>query len=109
VALSGGFAELEDPTGFIRLGAPVYLQHQRFIDDSPLLNLEHATTPTLLFAAEMDGWGAGQEAVYMTLMREGVPTQLVTYWGENHMLESPGNIKDMIDREVAWFTKYLAP
>jgi len=74
---------------------------ERLINASPIFNLQRAPCATLLFAGEMDSWGSGpgQEAVYMSLTRKGVPTQLVMYWGENHNIESPGNVRDMINRE----------
>jgi dipeptidyl aminopeptidase/acylaminoacyl peptidase len=105
--MASGFWEVEDPAGFFRIGGPSYLRRDRMISDSPLLNLQDAKTPTLLIAGEMDTWGAGQDAVYMTLLRKGVDTQLVTYFGEEHTVESPGNVRDLISREIAWFTKYL--
>jgi len=109
VALSGPFWELEDPAGFIRLGGPFYSEPARMVKFSPLYNLQSARTPTLLFAGELDVWAAGQEAVYMALLRKGVPSKLIMYYGESHNFESPGNIRNMIDEEIAWFTRYLAP
>jgi dipeptidyl aminopeptidase/acylaminoacyl peptidase len=106
-ALSGGFEEIELPSGFLRFGGALSSDRTRLVNDSPLFNLEDATTPTLLFAGELDAWGEGTEAIYLMLLRKEVPTQLVTYWGEGHVFQSPGNVKDMITREIAWFTRYM--
>jgi dipeptidyl aminopeptidase/acylaminoacyl peptidase len=103
----GGLVELEASNGFIRLGGPPYLEDVRLIEDSPLFNLQSAVTPTLLFSGELDFFAPNAEQVYMMLLRKNVPTQLVTYWGENHDIESPGNVRDMLIREIGWFTKYL--
>jgi dipeptidyl aminopeptidase/acylaminoacyl peptidase len=39
----------------------------------------------------------------------GVPTQLVLYPGQFHLLTRPSYIKDCIQRHLAWFDRYLAP
>ncbi len=105
----GYFQEIEDPYSFLRVGGPVHLNRRRMIDYSPSLHLESATTPTLLFAGEFDSYRGSAEQTYMTLLRKGVPAELVMYWGEGHVIKSPGNVRDMVNREIAWFTKYLAP
>jgi len=102
-----GFTELEAPNGFLRLGGAAYLRRDRMVTDSPLFYLGSATTPTLLFSAELDNYASNAEQVYMMLLRKQVPARLVSYWGEEHNIESPGNVRNMVEHQNAWFTKYL--
>jgi dipeptidyl aminopeptidase/acylaminoacyl peptidase len=104
-----GLQEIETTKdGFIRLGGPPYRNRERMIRDSPLFNMESAITPTLLIAGEFDLFAPNAEETYLMLLRKGVPTQLVTYWGESHVISSPGNVRDLVNRQIAWFTKYLS-
>jgi len=36
-----------------------------------------------------------------------VPTQLVIYAGEGHMIQEPDHQKDIMERLVGWFDRYL--
>jgi len=37
----------------------------------------------------------------------GVPTQLVIYENEGHGIRKPDHVKDIQERTVKWFEKYL--
>ena len=93
---------------FISMGGPPTWDMQRYIRNSPLLNFQKANTPTLLIHGEMDGEASSVEAAYLALLRKGVPVQLALYWGEDHVLESPNNIRDAVSREIKWFHEYLS-
>jgi dipeptidyl aminopeptidase/acylaminoacyl peptidase len=47
------------------------------------------------------------EQLYIALKRQGVPTQLVVYPGEGHGLSVPSYERDLYERYLAWFDKYL--
>jgi dipeptidyl aminopeptidase/acylaminoacyl peptidase len=62
----------------------------------------------MLVHPELDGNPmAHAEAYFMALERRGVPARLVRYWGEQHVLTSPANLRDYWERSVAWFDRYL--
>ena len=37
----------------------------------------------------------------------GVPTEMVVYPGEGHMFKDSGHKRDLFERAIAWFDKYL--
>jgi dipeptidyl aminopeptidase/acylaminoacyl peptidase len=45
--------------------------------------------------------------MYQALRTLGVPTQLVIYPGQFHLLRRPSYIRDRMQRYYAWFDKYL--
>lgn len=103
-------AYAEDPKGpFWRMGAPSYAAFERYVRNSPIYQLGPQTPATLVVQGEYDSKGtADSERVFTRLARQGVPVQLARYWGEGHQLSSAGNIRDRIDREVAWFDQHLS-
>ncbi len=66
-------------------------------------------TPTLFLGGEKDFNVpiAGGEQMYQALRTLGIPTQLVVYPGEFHLLERPSFIRDRQQRWLAWFGKYM--
>jgi dipeptidyl aminopeptidase/acylaminoacyl peptidase len=42
-----------------------------------------------------------------TLKELGIPTTLVIYADEGHAVRKPENVRDIDNRTVAWFEKYL--
>jgi len=66
-------------------------------------------TPTLFIGGEKDFNVpiAGGEQMYQALRTLGIPTQLVVYPGEFHLLERPSFIRDRQQRWLAWFGQYL--
>jgi dipeptidyl aminopeptidase/acylaminoacyl peptidase len=47
--------------------------------------------------------------MYAALRTLGVPTQLVIYPDQFHELTRPSFYKDRLERELAWFDRYLKP
>ena len=66
-------------------------------------------TPTLFVCGEKDFNVpvAGSEQMYQALRTLGIPTQLVIYPGEFHILKRPSFIRDRLERYIAWYAKYL--
>jgi len=66
-------------------------------------------TPTLFMGGEKDFNVPilGGEQMYQALRILGVPTQLVIYPGQYHLLARPSFIQDRWERNIAWFDKYL--
>lgn len=76
---------------------------------SPFNRVAEVTTPTLIVGGEKD-WNVpiiNSEQLYLALKRLGVPTELVVYPGEYHGIDTPSMAKDLAERYLAWFDRYL--
>ncbi len=59
--------------------------------------------PVLTIRGDQDYVEIGQsEQMFAALRSLGKPAELVRYWGEGHVLESPTNISDAWERVIAW-------
>jgi len=75
----------------------------------PFFHADRIHTPTLFLGGSMDFNVpvAGGEQMYQALRVLGVPTQLVVYPGQHHILERPSFIRDLAERVPAWYQRYL--
>ena len=75
----------------------------------PFFHADRIRTPTLFIGGEKDFNVPiiGSEQMYQALRTLGVPTQLVIYPGQYHLLTRPSYIHDRLERYLAWFDKYL--
>jgi len=76
---------------------------------SPFNKVGNVKTPTLILCGEKD-WNVpviNSEQLYLALKRLGVPTELVVYPGEGHGGFAPTHRKDVWERYLDWFGKYL--
>lgn len=75
----------------------------------PFFHADRIKTPTLFICGEKDFNVpiAGSEQMYQALRTIGVPTQLVVYPDQFHLLTRPSFIRDRQERWLAWFAKYL--
>lgn len=66
-------------------------------------------TPTLFVGGDKDFDVpiAGSEQMYQALRTRGVPTQLIVYPGEFHLLARPSFLVDRYERYLAWMATYL--
>ena len=85
----------EDEAQPYGVGAPFWLNPGAYAENSPAIHLDAATTPLLLLAGEFDSGSREMEGVYSTLLAKGVPVEMALYWGEGHVLNTPGNLHDM--------------
>ena len=46
--------------------------------------------------------------MFSGLLRQNKDAELVIYWGEGHIIRSPGNLRDLYARGLAWLDAYLA-
>ncbi len=76
---------------------------------SPIRYIKNATTPTFIYVGERDvECPAPQSQEFWHGLKDaGVTTSLVIYEGEGHGIRSPEHNKDLTDRELGWFAKYL--
>jgi dipeptidyl aminopeptidase/acylaminoacyl peptidase len=76
---------------------------------SPFNSVENIVTPTLVMGGERD-WNVpimNSEQLYQSLRRLGRTTQLVVYPGQFHGIEKPSYRKDLYERYLAWYGKYV--
>jgi dipeptidyl aminopeptidase/acylaminoacyl peptidase len=76
----------------------------------PFFHAERIKTPTLFLGGDKDFNVpvAGGEQMYEALRTLGVPTELIVYPGQYHLLTRPSYIKDRVRRYLDWFDRYLA-
>jgi dipeptidyl aminopeptidase/acylaminoacyl peptidase len=82
---------------------------QNMIERSPVMYLQNAKTPALIFHGEKDERVPLPQSLenYMGLKKAGVPTQLVIYPREPHGLREPKHQLDKMRREIDWIEKYI--
>ncbi|MBN1224825.1 MAG: S9 family peptidase [Candidatus Aminicenantes bacterium] len=76
---------------------------------SPFNSVTNVVTPTLIVGGEKD-WNCpilNSEQLYQCLRRLGVTTQLVVYPNEHHGIRRPSFRKDLYERYLAWYDKYV--
>jgi dipeptidyl aminopeptidase/acylaminoacyl peptidase len=75
----------------------------------PFFRADRIKTPTLFIGGEKDFNVPiiGSEQMYQALRTLGVPTQLVIYPGQYHLLTRPSYIHERLERYLAWYDKYL--
>lgn len=82
-----------------RMGVPPWRAPMRYAANSPVYRVDRIVTPVLIIAADRDISPLGQaEQLFTSLVRQGRDAQLVTYWGEGHVLASPANVRDFDSR-----------
>ena len=75
----------------------------------PFLNANNIVTPTLFLVGEKDYNVPliGSEQMYQALKHLNIPTELIVYPDENHSFSTPSYNKDVLERYLAWYDKYL--
>lgn len=102
------------PSGWVEtaqgaMGGPPWTEGARYLRNSPALLADRIETPVLLFHGDQDPIPVTQsEQMFSALYRQGKTAQLVTYWGEDHLLNSPGTVRDLYARGFAWIDRFLA-
>lgn len=95
-------------TGQHGLGAPPWRAFEAYRATSPYLIADQIDAPVLLLTADMDFVPLSQaERMFSVLHRNGTTARLVTYWGENHHVWSPANIRDRYAQIFAWLDENL--
>ena len=95
----------------IELGMPWSNRERYDRASAPFLHADRIQTPTLFQCGEKDFNVPclGAEQMYQALRSLGVPTQLVVYPGENHGLTVPSYLRDRLQRNLAWYDRFLKP
>jgi dipeptidyl aminopeptidase/acylaminoacyl peptidase len=90
-------------------GASVYDDPQVYARSSPITFVKQAKTPTLIVVGDRDGeCPAPQSFEFWHALRDAhVPTQLVVYPNEGHAFTDPAHHRDVLQRAVDWFARYM--
>lgn len=97
-------------TGQAGLGAPPWQDIDRYLRNSPLMRVADINTPILIFTADLDYIQTTQSEEFFTaLTRLNKDAVMVRYYGEDHVYNSPANIRDMWRRILEWYGKTLRP
>ncbi|WP_405604902.1 alpha/beta hydrolase family protein [Polaribacter sp. Asnod1-A03] len=92
-----------------RLGGTPWEYPQRYIENSPIFNIDKINTPLLIMHNDADGhvpWYQGIE-FFMSLRRLGKPSWLLNYNGEPHWPLKMQNRVDFNIRMAQFFDYYL--
>ncbi len=91
-----------------RMGAPPWLAPARYVANSPVYVANRMHAPMLIIGADRDVSPLGEaEQLFSALYRQGKDAELVTYWGEGHVVASPANLRDLYARVIAFFRDNL--
>jgi dipeptidyl aminopeptidase/acylaminoacyl peptidase len=90
-------------------GASVYDDPAVYAKSSPMTFIKNVKTPTLVLVGERDGECPMPQSreFWHALKTLAVPTQLVIYPNEGHFIAQPEHQRDIIERMLGWFDKYL--
>lgn len=90
-------------------GATVYDDPAVYAKSSPINFIKNVKTPTLIVVGDRDGECPAPQSYefWHALKTLGVPTQFVIYPNEGHMLINPEHTRDVMERSIAWFNRYL--
>ena len=90
-------------------GASVYDDPAVYAKSSAIDFIKQAKTPTLEVVGERDGECPAPQSYefWHALRDENVPSQLVVYANEGHGFVDPAHRRDVMDRAVSWFAKYM--
>ena len=92
-------------------GASVYDDPAVYARSAPITFIKNVRTPTFIFVGERDvecPMPQSQE-FWHALDTFGVPTSFIVYAGEGHGIRQPAHRKDITNRTVAWYDRYLMP
>jgi dipeptidyl aminopeptidase/acylaminoacyl peptidase len=92
-------------------GASVYDDPAVYAKSSAITYIKQVQTPTLVVVGDRDGECPAPQSFefWHALRDEHVPTQLVVYPNEGHGFADPAHTRDVMDRAIDWFARYLAP
>ncbi|MGH9682839.1 MAG: S9 family peptidase [Candidatus Acidiferrales bacterium] len=90
-------------------GATAYDDPGVYARSSPITFIKNVKTPTLIVVGDSDGECPPPQSYefWHALKTLGVPTEFVIYPKEGHEFADPAHSRDVIERAIAWFNKYL--
>ena len=97
-------------SGQARLGGSLWDVRDAYIENSSIFYLDRVTTPLLLVTGDDDTGAVAQASeTYSALRRLGMHVELRNYQGEGHWPArwSEANVRDVLERTIAWFDEHL--
>jgi dipeptidyl aminopeptidase/acylaminoacyl peptidase len=94
--------------GQFHMGVPPWVNPQRYVDNSPLFHLSEVETPLLIISGDVDAHVAQSEELFAGLYRLGKRARFARFPGEDHVLDSPANVREMWRQIYDWFDECLA-
>ena len=90
-------------------GATVYDDPAVYAKSSAVNFIKQDTTPTLVVVGDRDAECPAPQSFefWHALRAQGVPTSLVVYPNEGHWFVDPAHQRDVLQRALGWFEKYL--
>ena len=90
-------------------GASVYDDPAVYAKSSAIDFIKNVSTPTLAVVGDRDGECPAPQSFefWHALRDQHVPTELVVYPNEGHSFTDPAHHRDVLDRAVGWFAKYM--
>ena len=90
-------------------GASVYDKPEAYSRSSPMTYIKKVKTPTLVLHGDRDSEVPTPQGYefWHALKALNVPTELVIYPDEGHAIAKPAHQRDIEERLVAWFDRYL--
>ncbi|MFZ4874732.1 alpha/beta fold hydrolase [Janthinobacterium sp. Mn2066] len=90
-------------------GASAYDNPEVYRRASPIESIKAARTPTLIYVGERDVETPAAQSLefWHGLRAMGVPSSLFIYDGEGHAFRKPEHQRDLRQRTLAWFERYL--
>jgi len=93
--------------GQFEMGAPFGTGGVTYMRNNPILRLDQVKTPLLIMQGEQDFVSPAQGEEWFTgLWRLGRDVCFVRYIGEQHLLQSPANIRDKWIRVLSWLAAH---
>jgi len=90
-------------------GGSVYEDPAVYAKSSAITFIKKAKTPTLVVVGDRDGECPAPQSFefWHALRDQHVPTELVVYPNEGHGFVDPAHRRDVMDRAVEWFARYM--
>jgi dipeptidyl aminopeptidase/acylaminoacyl peptidase len=90
-------------------GATAYEDPAVYARSAPITFIDRVRTPTLLVVGERDVECPAPQSYefWRGLQHAGATTQLVVYPDEGHGFTQPAHQRDVVDRTIRWFDRYL--
>jgi dipeptidyl aminopeptidase/acylaminoacyl peptidase len=92
-------------------GASVYDDPLVYAKSSAITYIKQAHTPTLAVVGDRDGECPAPQSFefWHALRDQHIPAQLVVYPNEGHGFTDPAHTRDVLERAVGWFERYMPP
>jgi len=90
-------------------GASVYDDPAVYAKSSPITFVKNVKTPTLILVGDRDGECPTPQSFefWHALETLGVENQFVVYPNEGHVVRDPAHRRDIMQRSLEWFDKFL--